>query len=164
MSGDERRTDDRPGAAGRWAGTRRYANPEGHADAGRVSVFLAIALFAVVVIIGLVVDGATRLGAMQVADNLAAEAARAGGQSINQAQAIDGGPKEIDEAAATRAVADYLAAANVDGPPAQFPVVDGEKLIKVEVTFSYEPVMLSFFGWDTIEIRGEATARLLTEP
>ncbi|HEY0700850.1 MAG TPA: hypothetical protein VGD43_23965 [Micromonospora sp.] len=134
-------------------------------DSGRVSVFVAIALFAVLVIIGLVVDGATRLSAMQVADNLAAEAARAGGQAIDEKSAIGGGPKEIDKVAAARAVDRYRRAAGVDGPPPEFPVENGKTLIRVEVVFTYQPVMLSFFGWDEpIEIVGRATANPLTEP
>lgn len=133
-------------------------------DAGRVSVFLAIALLGVFMIIGLSYDAAGQLSAMQRAQNLAAEAARAGGQEIDQAAAINGEIR-LDHVAARRAVDAYRTAAGVTGPPADFPPPgpDGVETIHVEVFLTYEPVLLSFFGWDTVTVRGEATARLLTE-
>lgn len=133
-------------------------------DAGRVSAFLAIALLAVFMIIGLSFDGAGQLFALQRAHNLAAEAARAGGQAIDEAQAING-ERVIDQAAAIQAVDDYRAAAGVTGPPAGFPPPgpNGEARITVVVELTYQPALLSFFGWEQITVTGEATARLLTE-
>ena len=50
-------------------------------DAGRVSLFLAVSMLGILAIIGMSFDGAGQLRALQRADNLAAEAARAGGQA-----------------------------------------------------------------------------------
>lgn len=138
--------------------------PGGRRDAGRVSLFLAIALLGVFMIIGLSYDAAGQLNAMRRAQNLAAEAARAGGQEIDQAAAING-EMRLDHVAARQAVDDYRAAAGVTGPPAEFPPPGpgGVETIHVEVVLTYEPALLSFFGWETVTVQGEATARLLTE-
>ncbi|RZU72680.1 putative Flp pilus-assembly TadE/G-like protein [Micromonospora kangleipakensis] len=133
-------------------------------ESGRVSLFLAAAMTGVLVIIGLAYDGAGQLRSLQRADDLAAEAARSGGQMIDRARAIEGGPKEIDEASARTAVADYLAAARgVRGHEVSFPVVDGEKQIQVRVRITYRRDLLGLFGFDnTVTVTGEATARALT--
>lgn len=94
------------------------------AESGRVSLFLAVAMTGVLAIVSLAYDGAGQLRTLQRADNLAAEAARSGGQMIDRASAIEGGPKRIDQVAARAAVADYLSAAGeVGGHDVDFPVV-----------------------------------------
>ncbi|TDB70608.1 hypothetical protein [Micromonospora sp. KC723] len=133
-------------------------------DAGRVSLFLAVAMFGVLAVIGVAYDGAGQLRSLQRADNLAAEAARSGGQAVDRAQAIAGGPKEIDEADARAAVRDYLSAAGAAGHRVSFPVAGGEKQIRVEVDVTYRRHMLGLFGMDsTVTVTGEATARAITE-
>jgi hypothetical protein len=133
-------------------------------DRGRVSIFLAIALAGMLMIIGLAYDGAGHLRSLQRAHNLAAEAARAGGQAIDVAQAIEGGDKQIDRSAARAAVDAYRAAAGVTGPPPTFSTgPNGEQLIEVQVTLSYDNVFLDVFGFaDTTTVTGTATATLLT--
>ncbi|MEV0155390.1 hypothetical protein AB0H57_16840 [Micromonospora sp. NPDC050686] len=146
---------------------RRAATPgggPGAGDAGRISLFLAAAMTGVLVVIGLAFDGAGQLRSMQRADNLAAEAARSGGQAIDRARAIAGGPKEIDEDAARVAVAGYLTVADVDAHTVTFPVVDGEKRVRVRVTVTYDRYLLGLFGFgNTVTVSGEATARTITE-
>jgi hypothetical protein len=133
------------------------------ADAGRVSLFLAAALAAVLIIVGLAYDGAGRLRTIQRAQNLAAEAARTGGQAIDLAQAIAGETPEIDEGQAQDAVANYLGAVpDVDGWEATV-AADGQT-ITVRVDISYDTAMLDVFGFDdTIPVQGRATAQLRTE-
>ncbi|MGC5031473.1 pilus assembly protein TadG-related protein [Micromonospora sp. DT229] len=135
----------------------------GRGDAGRVSIFLAVAMVGVLAIIGMAFDGAGQLRTLQRAENLAAEAARAGGQAIDRAAAIEGGPKQINQRQARLAVADYLAAAGASGHTVNFPVVDGETQIRVRVTVTYRRAMLGLFGFsNTVTVSGEATARPLT--
>ncbi|MCW3813593.1 pilus assembly protein TadG-related protein [Micromonospora sp. DR5-3] len=138
--------------------------PRAGRESGRISLFLAAALAGVLVVIGLAYDTAGQLRSLQRADDLAAEAARSGGQMIDRARAIEGGPKEIDEAAARDAVADYLrAAGGVRGHDVSFPVVDGEKQIQVRVRITYRRDLLALFGLDdSVTVTGEATARALT--
>ncbi|WBB55975.1 pilus assembly protein TadG-related protein [Verrucosispora sp. WMMD573] len=135
----------------------------GHGDAGRVSIFLAVALIGVLAIIGMAFDGAGQLRTLQRAENLAAEAARAGGQAIDRATAIEGGPKRINRREANRAVRSYLAAAGASDFTVTFPVVDGETLIRVRVQVTYDRAALGLFGFpNTVTVSGEATARALT--
>ncbi|MBQ0905748.1 pilus assembly protein TadG-related protein [Micromonospora sp. U21] len=130
---------------------------------GRVSIFLAVAMTGVLAIVGLSFDGAGQLRTLQRADNLAAEAARAGGQAIDRATAIEGGPKRIDQPQALVAVANYLAAAGTTGHTVSFPEVAGETLVRVRVTITYRRSMLGLFGFDrTVTVTGEATARAIT--
>jgi hypothetical protein len=134
-------------------------------DAGRVSLMLAVALGGLLMIIGLTYDGAGRLQAAQRAANVAAEAARAGGQAIDLASAIAGGEKVLDEAAATQAVDSYVS--DVEGAELVSVSFDepGEQDITVVVTVDYDTVFLDLFGFaDTIEVTGTATARLVTTP
>ncbi|MEV4753694.1 hypothetical protein AB0J86_01055 [Micromonospora sp. NPDC049559] len=128
-----------------------------------MSVFLAIALVAVLVIIGLVVDGAGRVRAMQRADNLAAEAARAGGQAIDVAAAVDGDAKVVDPEDARNAANLYLARLDEPGVTGTAePSADGEHLT-VTVWITYDTAMLDLFGFpDTYVTRGTATVELVT--
>ncbi|MEU8069177.1 MULTISPECIES: hypothetical protein [unclassified Micromonospora] len=136
------------------------------AESGRVSLFLAVAMTGVLAVISLAYDGAGQLRALQRADNLAAEAARSGGQMIDRARAIEGGPKRIDQVAARAAVADYLdAAGGVHDHEVDFPVVGAETQIQVHVRIVYRRDLLGLFGASkTATVTGEATARALTGP
>ncbi len=133
-------------------------------DAGRVSLFLAVALAGVLMVIGLAFDGAGRLQSMQRADNIAAEAARAGGQAIDVARAVSGGTPMLDEAEARRAVRNYLA--GVQGATlreVRFDAYPGNQDITVVVELRYQTVFLDLFGFpSTFVVTGRATARLLT--
>ncbi|MFJ6196710.1 hypothetical protein [Micromonospora sp. NPDC092111] len=122
-------------------------------------------MLGVLAIIGVAYDGAGQLRTLQRADDLAAEAARSGGQVIDRAAAIAGRPKVIDERGARTAVAHYLD----DNPDVtryavSFPVVAGEKQIRVSVTVVYRRHMLGLIGMArTVTVSGEATARTLTD-
>ncbi len=114
-------------------------------------------------IIGMAFDGAGQLRTLQRAENLAAEAARAGGQAIDRATAIEGGPKRINRREARRAVRNYLTTAGASDHTVTFPVVDGETLIRVRVEVTYDRAALGLFGFsNTVTVSGEATARALT--
>jgi hypothetical protein len=52
------------------------------AEAGSVTVFLAITVTGLLILVGLVADGGAKLRATQRADTIAAEAARTAGQAI----------------------------------------------------------------------------------
>jgi hypothetical protein len=96
---------------------------------------------------------------MQRADNIAAEAARAGGQAIDSGQAIAGGPKVVDPALAVTAAQAYMSAAGVTGTVE----VAADRLhLTVTVTIAYNTVMLSYIGIDQVSVTGHATAQLLT--
>ncbi|MEU1645479.1 hypothetical protein OG836_24705 [Micromonospora zamorensis] len=144
-------------------GSGQRARADSHGEHGRVSIFLAVTMIGVLAIIGLTYDGAGQLRTLQTAENLAAEAARTGGQAIDRAVAIEGGPKRIKESEARVAVDRYLAAAGVSGHTVSFPVVGGETLIRVTVPITYHRTMLGLFVPEkTVTVTGEATARAIT--
>lgn len=148
---------------GLLGGPGKWRRADSHGEHGRVSIFLAVTMIGVLAIVGLSFDGAGQLRTLQRAENLAAEAARAGGQAIDRATAIEGGPKRIDQPEALVAVANYLTSAGTTGHTVSFPQVGGETLIRVTVTITYQRSMLGLFGFDnTVTVTGEATARAIT--
>lgn len=133
-------------------------------DAGRISLLLAVSLAGVLTIIGLAFDGAGQLRALQRADNLAAEAARTGGQAIDLGQAIAGQAKVLDEPAARAAVRDYLATVD-EATLRQVTFAPDGRELTVVVDVRYDRIFLDLLGFaDTTVVRGTATARLLTDP
>jgi hypothetical protein len=132
-------------------------------DRGRVSVFLAVGIGAVLVVIGLTYDGAGRLRAYHRADSLAAEAARAGGQAIDVAGAIGGGAKVVSAQDAVAAAQGFITKLDEPGVTATVTADDGATEVEVVVTITYDTVMLDLFGFaDTYQVTGEATVELHT--
>lgn len=127
-------------------------------DDGRISLLVAVLTFAVLAMIGLSVDGGGKLRALQRADRLAVEAARAAGQAILAPQAIQGGAKVVDPPAAVAAAQHYLAAAGVAGTVA---VSEDGRQITVTVTIVYHAVFLGLIGIDTLSATRHATAVLV---
>ncbi|MEV6922971.1 pilus assembly protein TadG-related protein [Dactylosporangium sp. NPDC051485] len=127
-------------------------------DEGRIALLALVLAFAVLVMIGLSVDGGGKIRAMERADNVASEAARAAGQAILAPQAIEGGEKVVDPAAAVAAAQHYLAAAGVTG------VVDiapDRKHITVTVTITSTTLFLGLIGINTLTSTGHATTVLV---
>ncbi|MGW7642215.1 pilus assembly protein TadG-related protein, partial [Streptomyces decoyicus] len=82
----------------------------GEGERGSISVFTAICVVALVALIGLVVDGYGRVREVERADALATEAARAGAQAVDPAQAVPGRALVADPQAARAAAQHYLGA------------------------------------------------------
>jgi hypothetical protein len=140
------------------------------ADHGKVAVFFAILMPAFLIMTGLVVDGGGRVRALQRADNIAMEAARAAGQIIDAPQAIRGGVKEIGDddeqvAAAANAAATYAREAGaVWGQLIVHQNDDGENVIvEVRLEVVYEPVVMGLFGMGTRRVPGRASATLIEQ-
>ncbi|MBT8226200.1 MAG: hypothetical protein HKP61_21700 [Dactylosporangium sp.] len=133
--------------------------PSPHRDDGRISVFLAIAFLASIVLTGLAVDGGGQLRALSRANNLAAEAARAAGQAIDIPEAISGHDTLVDAQRARLAAEAYLAAADVTG---QATIADDRRGVTVTVTIAYDTRMLGVIGISQTTVTGRATARLVT--
>jgi hypothetical protein len=127
-------------------------------EQGSVTVFFAVAVVAVLVLIGLIVDGGGKIRAIQRADALAAEAARAGGQAIALPPAIAGKPPTLEPAAAAAAARAYLAG---NGATGSVTVAPGGRRLDVEVTGSSPTVFLGLIGIATITVRGKASAVLV---
>lgn len=124
---------------------------------GSLTIWMATASFAMTVLVGLAVDLGGQVHAQQRAHDLAAQAARAGGEEVQPAPAIEGAYVRIDAAAAKAAAADYLTAARVEGTVD----VAGGTTLTVHVTDTYRPRFLTVLGIDRLPVSGSATARLV---
>lgn len=127
-------------------------------DEGRISLLVIVLTVAVLVMIGLSVDGGGKVRALQRAGNLASEAARAAGQAIAGPPAIQGDEKIVDPTAAVTAAQTYLAAAGVTGTVSVSPDL---RRITVTVTISYTTVFLGLVGIDTLTATRQATAAVV---
>jgi hypothetical protein len=129
-------------------------------DAGRIGLFYAIVLPGLIMMTGLAADSAGYIQASQRADNICAEAARAGGQAIRVPEAINGDPKAVDPNRAIDAVRDYLTTAGITRWNATASP-DGQQLT-VTVHLDYDPRVVDIIpGVSTIPIDATVTASLV---
>jgi Flp pilus assembly protein TadG len=129
-------------------------------DAGRIGLFYAIVLPGLIAMIGLAGDGAGYVRTTQRANNIAAEAARAGGQAIRLPEAINGETKVVDTAKAIDAVRDYLTTAGITQWQAD--IADDGQQLTVTVTVHYDPLLVDVLpGVTTIPATATVTASLL---
>lgn len=124
-------------------------------DYGSVSIWLAISSLVMMLLVGLAVDLGGQVQAQQRAHDVAAQAARTGGQQVQAAPAIEGRYLGVDTAAARAAAERYLTAAGVDGTVS----ITGGDTITVHVTDTYSPRFLGFLG--DLTVTGDASARLV---
>ncbi|MFI9825199.1 pilus assembly protein TadG-related protein [Streptomyces sp. NPDC052013] len=127
-------------------------------DRGGVTVFVAVCVVALIGIIGVAVDGGSTMRATERADYIAGEAARAGGQAIDPADAISGRAIVVDPQAATAAAQSYLRTAGATGTVA----VSGDgKTLTVTVNGTYDTTFLSVVGIGSLPVTGQGKAALL---
>lgn len=129
-----------------------------HDDRGGVTVFAAICVIALLGIIGIAVDGGGKMRATERADFIATEAARAGGQAIDPAQAIAGTAITVDPQAAQAAAQAYLRSAGIAGTVAVS--ADG-KTLTVTTTGTYNTKFLPVAGIGSLPVTGHGKATLL---
>lgn len=129
----------------------------GDAERGSISVFAVVVTLALIVVLGLVVDGGAKVHALQAAQATAREAARAGGQAVHAGVAVAGDGAVVDPAPARSAATAYLAAAGLPGTV----TIEGGTRLRVEVTATYEPIFLGIVGIGTQSVHAQAGARLV---
>ena len=127
-------------------------------DRGGVTVFVAVCVIALIGIIGIAVDGGSKMRATERADYIAGEAARAGGQAIDPAEAISGRAIVVDPQDAAAAAQAYLHSAGASGTVSVS--ADG-KTLTVTVTSSYDTKFLSVVGIGSLPVAGHGKATLL---
>lgn len=121
-------------------------------------MFVAVCVIALIGIIGVAVDGGSKMRAMERADYVAGEAARAGGQAIDPAEAINGTAIVVDPQDAAAAAHAYLRSAGATGTVS----VSGDgKTLTVNVTGSYDTKFLSVVGIGSLSVTGQGKATLL---
>jgi len=139
----------------------RHLSRAAAGDAGSVSLLLAVFVLGLFAAVGLVVDGGGRVRAVQHADDVAAEAARAAAQAVSPAvvlgrsTGLDTGGLDSAGAAAAAAARAYLHDAGVQG---QVSVSGGR--VQVNTSVVYTPVLLSAAGAGPVTVHGRASARL----
>lgn len=131
----------------------------GGRDRGSISILSAVGLTGILLIIGLSVDAGGRLRAAAHADDLAAAAARTGGQQIDLASAIPGGVKQLDKPAAIQAATKYLQ--DQGGTDIVVEVSVNLQQITVSFTFTYQTKVLWIVNVNQLTVKGTATATLL---
>lgn len=136
--------------------TSRQDN-KGRDERGSISLWMVTSSFVMMVLVGLAVDLGGQVHTQQRAHDVAAQAARTGGQQVQAAPAIEGRYLSVDVSAARSAAEAYLSAAGVDGTVS----ISGGDTITVNVTDTYEPRFLGLLGIDYLDVTGTATARLV---
>jgi hypothetical protein len=131
--------------------------PPDRGDRGSLSLFAVVATVALIVIIGLVVDGGGKVQAQQRAQEAARQAARAGGQAIQASTAVRGQGATADNGAARSAAESYLISAGVAGTVS----IQGGTTIIVNSTESYTPIFLSIIGVGPQSVSGHSEARIV---
>ena len=126
-------------------------------EEGSITLFLAISAVGLLVLAGLAVDGGAKVRAVQRADRIAAEAARAAAQALDIAAVRSGEGIAVDRRAAVRAAHEYLASAGVEGA-ASF--AGGSRLTVVTHT-STPTVFLSLVGVAQLRVSGRADVVLV---
>lgn len=126
-------------------------------ESGSISIWMAVASLAMMVLVGLAVDLGGQVHAKQRAHDIAAEAARTGGEHVQAGPAIEGRYVSVDTAAARAAAEQYLATAGVTGTV----TITGGDTITVDVTDTYSPKFLSFIGIGDLTVTSDASARLV---
>ena len=121
-------------------------------------MFVAISVLGLLLLVGLVADGGAKLRATQRADATAAEAARAGGQALDLADAVAGTPDRVDRAVAIRAAQAYLDAAGAVGTVA---VSDDRTRLLVTVQATAPTAFLGLIGINQVSATGSAQATLV---
>jgi len=131
----------------------------GDRERGSVSLFFVMVTLALLVIIGLVVDGGAQIRNRQRADTSAQEAARAAGQAVNPAAAINGDGAQLQLGTAQAAAQQYLAAAGVQGSV----TTTGGTTVHVHTTATYSPSFLGVIGVGSLSASADADVRVVRQ-
>lgn len=126
-------------------------------ERGSISIWLALASFVMIVLVGLAVDLTGQVQAQQNAHDIAAQAARAGSQEINPALAIRGIDTKINPVQARKAAQIYLDLSGVQG---KAKISNGGHTLIVTTSDTYDTKFLSIIGLNTMQVSGRAEARI----
>jgi len=131
----------------------------GDRERGSVSLFFVMVTLALLVIIGLVVDGGAQIRNRQRADTSAQEAARAAGQAVNPAAAINGDGAQLQLGTAQAAAQQYLTSAGVQGNV----TTTGGTTVHVHTTTTYSPAFLGVIGVGSLSASADADVRVVRQ-
>jgi Flp pilus assembly protein TadG len=135
------------------------ASTDGDRDLGSVSIWLATASLVMIILVGLAVDLGGQVHTQQRARDIAAQAARVGGEQVLAGSAIRGQGVQVDAGAAKSAARDYLAAAGVSGSA----TIQGGDTLVVTTTDTYQTTFLGIIGLNRLTVTGHASARIIRD-
>lgn len=127
-------------------------------ERGSSQVFLVLTVVTLIVVIGLVVDGAAKVQAATHAQHIAASAARAATNAVS-GQTVGGDALAVDPALAQTVASHYIAEAGMSGT-----VTVSGRTITVTVEHSVDTLFLSLIGISSLPATGEARAALIDGP
>ena len=134
-------------------------SPHAHrADRGSVTIWLALASFAMVVLVGLAVDLSGQVYAQQRAHDVAVSAARTAGQQVDAAAAVRGLAAQTNTVAAVGAARTYVATAGMSADAA---VTGGGTTITVTVHAAYATKFLAVMGIHELPVTAHAEVRVV---
>lgn len=125
-------------------------------ERGSLSIWSSVAVFAMLLLVGIAVDFGGQVHAQQTARDVAAQAARAGGQQINASQAIRGQGVVAQPREAHAAATAYLQGSGLEGTV----TVEGTQVV-VTTSAPYQTKFLSMIGISTLPATGRAEARIV---
>lgn len=126
------------------------------AETGSVNVMAPIMAIALAIILGLVWDASGQMNAQQRAHTVAAQAARAAGQQLENPTAVRGNAAIADPYAAARAANTFISSAGMTGG-AQ--VIGGDTIV-VDTSSTYNTRFLTIIGISHLPVSGHAEARI----
>lgn len=131
-------------------------SPRRWGERGSLTLFTVVVALALLLALGLVIDGSAKLRAGSEASAVAAAAARAAAGRVDESQAYGGGRYRLAPAAAAAAARRHLAATGHQGTV----TVVGPRTVRVRVTVSRPTVLLGLIGITSVQGTGTATADL----
>ena len=129
----------------------------GERERGSVSLWMVTAAMAMIILTGLAVDLGGQVLTRQHVANVAAQAARAGGQQLQASRAIRGEGVRTDPARAVAAARAYLAASDVTGTVQ----LSGGTTLVVHTAATYPTKLLSIIGIERLSVTGSAESRIV---
>jgi len=142
------------------AGHGRHQEVTAGCEAGSVSVLVAVLGFALLLMLGLVVDGGRQLIAYRRAANDAEQAARAGAGTVKPA-GLRTGSYILDPAAATAAARRYLSASRPGGQITASGITVTGNTVAVTVTLRRTTTFLAAVGITGVSATGRGRAQLV---
>ena len=140
----------------RRSGTRRrLSDTVKVTESGSISAGIALSAVPMIILAGLAVDLGGQVHARQHAIDVAAQAARTGGQQIQIARAVHGNGVRTDPSQAVAAARAFLAASDVTGSV----TLRGGATVVVTTRATYETKFLGIVGISSLTATGSAESR-----
>lgn len=128
-------------------------------DRGSVSTWAVMFGVVAILLVGIAVDFGGRVVAQQEAADVARQSARAGGQPLDRASAMQGRGGSTTPEQGAEAAREYLA--GYDGVTGEVSVVDGTS-IQVTTRTTYQTKFLRIVGINELSATASATSRVVT--